>query len=112
MKHICIANDFSISPSGREPDDGPFNGQRFREELLVPALQTNEKVSVRIDEVEGYGSSFLEEAFGGLVRQDGFTAKQLEQKLELVADKQKFKIYTDVIWYHIRSARPEKKDAY
>ena len=35
---IYIARDFSPSPAGRYPADGPFNGEKFRETLLLPAM--------------------------------------------------------------------------
>ena len=65
MKKISIANDFSVFPGGREPIDGPFSGQEFRDNFLLPIFTNNEKVIIDFDGVRGYGSSFLEEAFGG-----------------------------------------------
>lgn len=67
-KTINIARDFSRYPAGRFPSDGPFNGQLFRENFLKPALHENDVIAVELDGTRGYGSSFLEEAFGGLVR--------------------------------------------
>jgi hypothetical protein len=65
---ISIADDFSTVPLGRFPDDSPFNGTTFREIWLIPALAKYQSIEVDLDRAEGYGSSFLEEAFGGLVR--------------------------------------------
>lgn len=62
MKRINIGKDFSDTPWGRYHDDGPVSGERFREEFLKPALKEGEKVCVSIDDAEGYGSSFLDEA--------------------------------------------------
>jgi hypothetical protein len=67
-KTIDIGKDFSRYPAGRYTSDGPFSGESFRLKFLVPALDNNEKVIVLLDDTAGYGSSFLEEAFGGLVR--------------------------------------------
>jgi hypothetical protein len=78
-KRISIAKDFSRYPAGREKDDGDWNGERFRNDFLVPSIEKKEKITVLLDGTRGYGSSFLEEAFGGLVRL-GFD-KQLVQKL-------------------------------
>ena len=83
MVEIRIAKEFSRVPAGRYRNDGPRSGEEFREEYLVPALKKNDKVVVYLDEVEGYGSSFLEEAFGGLVRVDGFTGESLHRLLTL-----------------------------
>ena len=65
---INVARDFSKYPGGRFYSDGPFSGERFREEFLVPALKTGFAVHVILDGTLGYGASFLEEAFGGAVR--------------------------------------------
>lgn len=76
-KVINIEHDFSRYPAGRYESDGPYNGQTFREKILVPALSGKTgKVLIELDGARGYGSSFLEEAFGGLVR-DGFSADEL-----------------------------------
>lgn len=70
--NISIAGDFSPYPHGRFPKDGEHSGTAFREELLVPAvkqaLAENKVVVIDIDGVKALGSSFTEEAFGGLVR--------------------------------------------
>jgi hypothetical protein len=84
---IDIGQDFSDVPSGRFPEDGEFNGQKFRQEILVPALRHNEHVSVDIDHTEGYGSSFLEEAFGGLIRCEGFSKEDLDARLTIVSNQ-------------------------
>ncbi|WP_051631281.1 STAS-like domain-containing protein [Afifella pfennigii] len=64
--------DHVPAPGGRYIKDGPYSGQWFREEILRPALQEarekGEAVRVLLDGAPGYGSSFLEEAFGGAVR--------------------------------------------
>ena len=84
---IIIADDFSRYPAGRYPEDGDFNGTKFREKVLVPALNNFNNVEVNFDGVAGFGSSFLEEAFGGLVRCEGFTRQQLDSKLTIMASE-------------------------
>ncbi|MCP3467991.1 STAS-like domain-containing protein [Bradyrhizobium sp. CCGUVB23] len=90
MTTISIASDFSPSPAGRTPADGPFNGQRFREEFLIPALQaatgSGEKVTVNLDGAYSYSSSFLEEVFGGVVRVKKFAPEVLTRQLEISAE--------------------------
>ena len=68
MKTVSIANDFSVFPGGRIPADGPFSGEEFRDNILIPLLKNNEEAIIDFDNVRGYGSSFLEESFGGLLR--------------------------------------------
>lgn len=79
---ITIARDFSPSPSTRYRHEGPNSGQRFREELLEPALKLGGNVQVSFAGVVGFGSSFLEEAFGGLVR-IGYRKADLEKRLHI-----------------------------
>lgn len=79
---INVAQDFSRYPAGRYVDDGPFSGAAFRDNILVPALKAGEEIVVELDGVRGYGSSFLEEAFGGLVR-NGFSTDQIHQLITL-----------------------------
>ncbi len=69
---ISVANDFTMTPGGRLIKEGPFSGEAFREEILLPAflraLEDKEKLIVDLDGGYGYGSSFLDESFGGLAR--------------------------------------------
>ncbi|MBF0341152.1 MAG: STAS-like domain-containing protein [Magnetococcales bacterium] len=83
IKEISVANDFSATPAGRYASDGPESGEIFRDNILYPALTQYEKVIVDLDGTEGYGSSFLEEAFGGIVRHQKFSRNDLLCKLEI-----------------------------
>ncbi|HHQ4450892.1 MULTISPECIES: STAS-like domain-containing protein [Aeromonas] len=80
---IRIADDFSDMPYGRDELDGPFNGKVFREKILTPSLKAYPIVHIDMNGTMGYGSSFLDEAFGGLVRDDGFSADELKSRLKL-----------------------------
>lgn len=93
---ISIVN-FSENPSGRYVTDGPNSGQRFRDEILVPALDSGSGVTVSLDGALGFGSSFLEEAFGGLVRL-GYKATELRNRMKIVT---KIGIYEKRIWRYI-----------
>jgi hypothetical protein len=65
---VDVGRDFTRFPAGRTKSDGPFCGEVFRDDFLRPWLDRDETVVVKLDSALGYGSSFLEEAFGGLVR--------------------------------------------
>ncbi len=93
---INIAKDYSDVPSGRFFADGEFNGERFREEWLAPRLDKKEIVDVVFDGAEGYGSSFLEEAFGGLVREHGYGEAFLASHLHLIARTERAKRYKSI----------------
>lgn len=81
---IDIATDFTRYPGGRYRTDGNYSGERFRDEFLVPALKTG-RVVVKLDGTAGYGSSFLEEAFGGLARSGLFDVEELLRRIEFVS---------------------------
>lgn len=72
MIQINIAKDFSDTPGGRFISEGENSGEQFRDEILLPkykyAEQHNEELEINFDGCWGFGTSFLEEAFGGLVR--------------------------------------------
>jgi hypothetical protein len=106
MVKVNIAKDFSRFPAGRYKEDGPFPGQVCREKLLVPPLRKYEKVQVELDGTRGYGSSFLEEAFGGLIRESGFSESELKQKLEIITADSARK---DEIWTYIKEAEDARK---
>lgn len=106
-KVIKVATDFYDAPAGRFPEDGDYHGERFRNEHLLPALsQSTGHVLVDLDETDGYGSSFLEEAFGGLVRLCGYSASELHNRLKLKSDEDESVIYE--IWEYIDNAKAEK----
>ncbi|WP_395026283.1 STAS-like domain-containing protein [Comamonas odontotermitis] len=78
-----MSKNFSPFPAGRTPADGPNSGQRFRDEFLVPSLKVG-PVCIILD-AEGYGSSFLEEAFGQLIPK-GFNEEFLLKNLSFETD--------------------------
>ena len=69
---ISIANDYTKTPGGRHVNEGKYSGEDFRETVLRPAfnesVQNGITLVINLDGGFGYGSSFLEEAFGGLAR--------------------------------------------
>lgn len=74
MININISKDFSTTPGARFKKDGPFSGEEFREKLLEKHFENKEfdyELTVNLDGTEGYATSFLEEAFGGLARKYG-----------------------------------------
>lgn len=103
---ISIANDFSRFPAGRFRDDGEASGSAFREDMLAPALRdkTFDKVVVDFDGVAGFGSSFLEEAFGGLVRTERLGWDDLNSRLELVTTERDLNDYIELSRRYIEDA--------
>lgn len=72
---ISIAKEFSSAPGARLRVDGEHSGEEFRDTLLEPRfLEAKTKgvsLEVTLDGTAGYGSGFIEEAFGGLARKYG-----------------------------------------
>ncbi|AMJ87030.1 MULTISPECIES: STAS-like domain-containing protein [Alteromonas] len=92
MIEISVAKDFSIKPFGRYLSDGKWSGERFRKDILYPAFKLNpgENIIVSLNNIpRGFGSSFLEEAFGGLVR-DGIPKETLEKNLVILSDEEDY----------------------
>ena len=80
---LDIAAAFTRFPAGRFRGDGPYSGERFREDFLIPALEKHGNVTLRLDGTMGYGSSFPEEVFGGLVRANRFDVSLLPSMITL-----------------------------
>lgn len=102
MKTIQVAKDFSRYPAGRFVTDGPYSGELFRKKHLKPALAEEDSIVVDLDGARGYGSSFLEEAFGGLVR-EGFSKADLLRKLVIRATNES--LCKEILEY-IEKAKP------
>ena len=88
---ISIAKDFSTIPGARLPEEGDFSGQDFRNNVLCPALKEaiskGEVLTVDLDGTAGLGTSFLEESFGGLIRNDKFTLAILQQYINFISEE-------------------------
>jgi hypothetical protein len=84
-KTINVSEDFSKYPAGRLREDGDFSAQRFREEFLEPSMKDTsfDKLIIQLDGGAGYSSSFLEEAFGGLVWNAKISKDRLLAKIVL-----------------------------
>ena len=107
INKIYIAKDFSKFPAGRYLDDGNFNGTKFRKEILVPELKKlreSESLEVIFDGVAGFGSSFLEEAFGGLVRDEGFSKEFLKVHLILTTEEDELQDFVQLALRYIDNA--------
>lgn len=101
---INIGKNFSETPSGRySPKHGKNTGERFRDEFLAPLLREYGSLAVELDDTEGYGSSFLEEAFGGLVRHKLFTKEELCENLLIITHDEAYK---NEIFEYINEAKP------
>jgi hypothetical protein len=104
MGKLSVAKDFSKFPAGRHESDGPYSGEVFRR-LLVEELRKG-PVTVLLDDTFGYGSSFLEEAFGGLVRACGFTAVDLHKNMTIETSDPSL---SKEVWSYVDDALPDAR---
>lgn len=91
VQKVTVATDFSKYPSGRTPADSRYSGERFRKEHILPHFDVGKAVEIHLDGVLGYGSSFLDEAFGGLLRIEGLSAEDLRERITLITSKPELK---------------------
>lgn len=86
---INIAKEYSKTPGGRYVSEGAYSGEDFRKTILRPAFDRTvaqgKTLVVVLDGGYGYSPSFLEEAFGGLVRE---TKDVRVAQIEIVSDEE------------------------
>lgn len=104
---ISVANDFSEFPGGRYRSDGDASGEAFREDFLIKSIKKFNKVQIILNGTAGYGSSFLEESFGGLVRKHGYRYEDLKNILIFDEKNGPYERYVKIIWQYISDAKPE-----
>ncbi|MCC8954316.1 STAS-like domain-containing protein [Bradyrhizobium sp. Pear77] len=85
-RKISLAQDFSRHIGPRFIKQGPFSGENFRK-VLIAALKENDVVTVDLDGTTGIGSSFLDEAFGGLVFAEGMTKVDVRRRVRVKSDR-------------------------
>jgi hypothetical protein len=83
---ISAARDFSRTPGPRHARQGNWSGEAFRE-MLERGLRRHQRLLIVLDGTRGYGSSFLDEAFGGLVRGGVLSAEDASRRLEIARPK-------------------------
>jgi len=82
---LSVRKQFTETPGPRYKTQGQWSGEAFRE-LLVEWLSKHDDVCVDLDGTAGYGSSFIDETFGGLVRSCGFNAADVLRRVTIKSD--------------------------
>lgn len=107
---ISICRDFSPCPGPRYITEGDNSGQLFRikhlEPLMKEAINNNKKLHVDLDGTAGYGTSFLEEAFGGLIREAHINYETIIKHLQLKSDEENYLV--DDIMAYLKDAYNER----
>ena len=89
---IKIASTFTTAPGPRNISEGKFSGEQFRKDFLLPkvreACEQKCLLTVDLDGTSGYGTSFLEESFGGLIRENNLSLATLNSVLRFVSQEE------------------------
>lgn len=93
-REFKISEKFSPTPGPRFIDEGEFSGELLRKNHLLPliqgAIKDGVKLNVDLDGTHGYLTSFLEEAFGGLIREDHLSFNDLKRCLEIISTEEPY----------------------
>lgn len=79
---FSIAKDFSPHPGPRYARQGANSGEALRQRLMKILDSKPTKLLIDLDGTKGIGSSFLDEAFGGLVRWEHMSKNDLLKRFE------------------------------
>lgn len=102
---VNVAKQFTKLPGLRYMRLSRFSGEEFRQTFLVEPLRQGKNVIVELDGVRGYGSSFLEEAFGGAVRELDLDISDALQRLKVETSVESWRLDVDE---YIRTAKSRK----
>ncbi|MGM9508576.1 STAS-like domain-containing protein [Larkinella sp. GY13] len=109
---VNIAKEFTKTPGPRYIWEGEFSGELFRQKILTDkfhqAVDQNSTLVVQLDGTAGYGTSFLEEVFGGLAREEGI--KKVQKYLEVISNDEPY-LKDDILEY-VREAEKKKSGVY
>jgi hypothetical protein len=107
---LVVAKEFTSTPGSRYKIEGDFSGELFRQSVLKPklkqAIDENAKLFIDLDGTAGYGTSFLEEAFGGLIRENGYDYQTIIDHIEFKSEEEEYLI--EDIYEYLKDAQNEK----
>lgn len=108
---ISITKDFSPTPGPRYIHEGKSSGELFRQQVLFPkvseAIEKGLPFEVDLDRTAGYGTSFLEESFGGLIRIHGLSYEKIKSLMTLISVEEDYLI--DDVNEYLKDAYEESK---
>lgn len=111
MIEIKISRDFKRAPGPRLIREGKNSGELFRNEILRDAVRRaiaeGQRLTVNLDGTAGYGKSFLDEAFGGLIRKDKIPYADIIGILDIVSNDQPNQ--RDKVFGYLRTAHEKEQ---
>lgn len=91
-----ISEKFSATPGPRYITEGDWSGELLRTTILkrvvMEAISSGEKITIDLDGTAGFGTSFLEEVFGGLIREDKLRISDLQKVLYFKSNEEPYLI--------------------
>lgn len=114
MKELHVITQFSKSPYARYsseilPGQEDTSGQHFREKFLAPllieAIKNQHKLKVVLTGYNRYARSFIDEAFGGLIREENIQYADIKKYLVIVHDD--LPSIVDLCWSRIEKAKAD-----
>ena len=91
---LKISTEFSDTPGPRYKSEGAHSGEEFRTNILSrmvrDAIQSGDTLVIDLDGVQGYGTSFLEESFGGLIRDDKLDYNDIVRHIEIISNEEPY----------------------
>ncbi|MFF7063580.1 STAS-like domain-containing protein [Pseudomonas sp. NPDC008258] len=76
---------YTDTPIGRNSLDGPKNGADYRDNVIVPALSDYQTIKLDFSETIGTTPSFLEEIFGGIIRDRILSPTELKRRVIVIS---------------------------
>jgi hypothetical protein len=109
---LKISEEFSKTPGPRFRKEGAFSGQEFLEDILIKkfdeAIESKKILEIDLDGTYGYGTSFLEQVFGGLARK--YSIDIATDYLKFISEEEPYLI--DDIKEYMKVAVDIKKENY
>jgi hypothetical protein len=109
---LHISKDFSKTPGPRYISEGMYSGEHFRDSCLYDkvkqAIEEGTILKVYLDNTLGYATSFLEEAFGGLIIERDLNYYDIRKVLKIVSTEEEYLI--DDIKKYLSDAHCEKSN--
>lgn len=108
MINISLTKDFSKFPFGMEEGDGDSSGFFFRKNILLPTLnESDETITIVLDNTWGLGSSFIIGAFSLIIKEinpktnKNYTTEEVEDRV-IFTNKCTEGSEIDDIWKYMR----------
>jgi hypothetical protein len=99
-----IAKEFTDTPGPRLIVEGKFSGEMFLKDVLLPkykeAIKSDSNLVIDLDGTFGYPPSFLDEAFGGLIKETQTGTSKIFKNLIIKSSR---KHYIDTIITRMRA---------